>query len=153
DFANCPGLSAVTFTASVGKTYHVAVDGAGSASYGYFALRLRYCAGGDCFAPKLFIDSYPMGLSNDTPPSLSFHATDANPPVTFHCEFGGWPDPSSGSGPCSSPYDFGGGGLTDGYHWVVVTATDAVGNETGEFTYTFSIDTVAPVTVIDSAPS
>src|SRR5262245_19341769 len=28
NFANCSSLSAVTFTASVGKTYHVAVDGA-----------------------------------------------------------------------------------------------------------------------------
>lgn len=156
DLANCVPGSAVTFTASAGTTYHIAVDGAaGSASAGYVLLALRYCATGDCFAPKLFFDSYPGAERNDTSPSLSFHAIDANTPVSFQCEF--WDGPSHISVPCSSPYDIPydtpGADLADGNYVVRVTATDAVGNETRGFYITFTIDTVPPDTVIDSAPS
>jgi hypothetical protein len=105
----------------------------------------------DSTAPILSIDSAPSALSNDSTPSVTFHATDANGPVTdFQCEFTG---PESNSEPCSSPYDFGGGTFSDGAYTATITATDPAGNPTTSPDIDFTIDATPPVTVIDSAPS
>jgi hypothetical protein len=103
----------------------------------------------DATAPSLVIDSSPSAFTNDLNPMITFHGRDANG-VSFQCSFTG---PSSGSAdPCSSPYDFG-GSLPDGAYTAQVTAVDGALNQTQSSEIEFTVDTVAPVTVIDSAPS
>jgi hypothetical protein len=105
----------------------------------------------DSTGPALTIDSVPQAYTNDPDPTLTFHASDANGPVTFQCAFTG-PE-LGGPGSCSSPYDFGGGNLGDGAYSVNVMATDSLGNQTPSADIDFTVDTIAPVTVIDSAPA
>jgi CSLREA domain-containing protein len=103
----------------------------------------------DSTPPALLIDSVPPSFTNDATPSLAFHGSDANG-VSFGCDFSG---ASSGSDdPCSSPYDFG-GSLPDGSYTAHVTAVDDAGNQTQSSEIDFTVDTIAPNTVIDSAPS
>ena len=123
-------------------TFHVtATDVAGNAST---------CSDGfdyteDSSPPDLVIDTAPSSFSNDDTPSVAFHATDAHGPVSLKCTLTGG-SPSS----CSSPQGY--GPLVDGDYTITVDATDAIGNTTSE-PIDFTIDTIAPVTVIDSAPS
>jgi CSLREA domain-containing protein len=103
----------------------------------------------DSTNPTLVIDSAPDSFTNDPNPSVTFHGSDANG-VTFACDFTG---ASTGSDdPCTSPYDFG-GAVSDGAYTAHVTAEDGAGNSAQSSDIEFTVDTVAPVTVIDSAPS
>jgi hypothetical protein len=102
----------------------------------------------DATAPLLVIDSTPPAFTNDPNPTIAFHGSDANG-VSFQCDFTG---PSSDSGACTSPYDFGGGSLGDGSYTAHVTAVDGAQNQTQSTDIDFTVDTVAPDTFIDMSP-
>jgi glycosidase len=98
----------------------------------------------DTVAPITVIDSAPPALSNSGNASFSFHATKSG--SSFQCKLDGGAFTS-----CTSPQSY--TGLSDGSHSFAVRAIDPAGNtDPSPATYTWTIDTAAPITVIDSAP-
>ena len=107
----------------------------------------RLAAGGSsgACAPDTQIDSGPAGPTNDPNPSFAFSSSEPN--STFECRLdsGAW-------SACSSPKGF--SNLTDGPHTFEVRATDAAGyTDPTPATMTFTVDTTAPDTTIDSGPT
>lgn len=99
----------------------------------------------DCVAPDASIDSGPAGLTNDASPSFAFSAQGGA--TSFECSLDG-----TAFTACTSPY--GSSQLADGAHALAVRARDAVGNlDPSPATRSFTVDTVAPDTSIDSGPS
>jgi peptidoglycan/xylan/chitin deacetylase (PgdA/CDA1 family) len=95
----------------------------------------------DTVPPVTTIESEPRALSNVKSPSFAFAANEAS---TFECSLDGAPFAA-----CASPVKF--SGLTDGSHTFAVRATDRAGNvEPTPVSYTWTIDTVPPVTSIES---
>jgi hypothetical protein len=102
----------------------------------------------DTLAPLARVDSGPAALTKSTEATFVFSAGEA---ADFECKLdaGDWQA-------CSSPQSYGGAGqapLADGDHTFQVRATDGAGNQGGATSYSWTIDTVAPVTTIDGAPS
>jgi len=97
----------------------------------------------DLTAPDAIIDSMPLDLTNQTTATFAFHATE--PGSTLACSLDG-----AAFAGCSSPVAA--PGLTDGLHSFAVRATDLAGNTGSAASFSWSIDTQAPDTVIDSAP-
>jgi hypothetical protein len=104
--------------------------------------------------PKTTIDSGPPALGNETSAGFEFSGTDNGPapePLSFECRLdaGEWVA-------CSSPQAYGAGPgeppLADGEHVFRVRATDAAGNVGAEESYSWTVDTVAPVVSIGSGP-
>lgn len=97
-------------------------------------------------APNTTITSGPIADStiNDATPTISFSSNE--PGATFECraDAGSWT-------PCVSPYDF--PALADGERTVEVRALDAFSADATPATRTFTVDTTAPDTVIDSGPA
>jgi hypothetical protein len=90
------------------------------------------------------ITSGPSGLINDSTPTFSFSTSE--PDSTFECKVSG------GFEPCSSPYTS--PALSDGEHTFQVRSTDSVGNvESPPVSRTFTVDTNAPDTTINSGPT
>jgi peptidoglycan/xylan/chitin deacetylase (PgdA/CDA1 family) len=93
--------------------------------------------------PVTTIESEPAGDSNSTEAKFSFKADE---PATFECKLDGGAFKS-----CSSPDTL--SGLAQGSHTFEVRATDTVGNkEASAQSYTWMVDTVPPVTTIESEP-
>jgi hypothetical protein len=132
--------SAVTFTATAGTTYRIAVDG-WNGETGNISLRLAEAV--DSTPPTVTVASGPGGLSSDRNPSFTFTADE---PSTFECSLDG-----AAFTACASPQAY--GGLGDGAHRFSVRATDTAGNLAGPASRDFSIDATAPETTIDSGPS
>jgi hypothetical protein len=84
----------------------------------------------------------PGQLSNNRSPSFTFTVNEA---ATLTCKLDG-----DTVQPCTSPRPF--DSLSDGSHTFAVQATDAVGN-TGEASYTWTIDATAPAAAISEKPS
>jgi hypothetical protein len=82
-------------------------------------------------------------VTNDSTPTFPFATNEAG--STFVCRYD-----SSSFAACSSPYTR---SLPDGAHTFSVKAIDAPGNESQVVSRTFTVDTVAPQTTIDSGPS
>ena len=108
----------------------------------------RGCGRGDSWtvdtvAPDTTIDTSPSDPSNDRSPSFEFHAGEA---ASFECQLdtGEW-------AACSSGQTY--AGLTDGQHTFRVRATDRAANLGDAAARTWTVDTVAPDTTIDSAPA
>ncbi|MGH2976159.1 MAG: Ig-like domain-containing protein, partial [Solirubrobacterales bacterium] len=93
------------------------------------------------------LDSGPSGSINDPSPSFSFSS---EPGASFQCRI----DSSQASDwqGCSSPKSY--SNLSDGSHTFDVRASDPVGNtDPSPVSRTFTVDTVAPQTAVDSGPS
>jgi large repetitive protein len=97
----------------------------------------------DTGAPTIELTATPPDPSNVKSASFVFSADDTN--ATFACKLD-----NASFGPCSSPQGY--LNLADGRHTFSVRATNAAGN-TGERTYTWTIDTVAPAAAITAKPS
>ncbi|MGH7357905.1 MAG: OmpL47-type beta-barrel domain-containing protein, partial [Candidatus Rokuibacteriota bacterium] len=99
----------------------------------------------DLTTPQTTIDSAPADPSADDSPSFAFSSSEAG--VTFECRLdgGAW-------SACSSPESL--AGLADGPHTFDVRATDAAGNvDPTPASHGWTVDTGAPQTTIDVAPS
>jgi hypothetical protein len=109
-----------------------AAGNTGQASYGWTI---------DTLAPTATITQKPANPSKDPSPTFAFAANEL---VTFQCRLD---DAAFES--CSPPKSYTAG---DGPHTFTVRATDAAGN-TGQASYGWTIDTVAPTTTITSRPN
>jgi hypothetical protein len=98
----------------------------------------------DTTPPETMITSGPSGLTNSATSVFEFSS---EPGAGFACRFD-----SDAFAPCTSPHTT--GGLSQGAHTFEVRATDAAGNVDGSpASRSFTVDTVAPDTTIDSGPS
>jgi hypothetical protein len=99
----------------------------------------------DTTAPETKIDSNPYALTKG--PSASFDFSSTEPGSSFQCKLDSGTYES-----CTSPMIL--TGLSDGSHTFAVKATDAAGNtDASPDSYTWTVDTVAPNTTIDSNPN
>ena len=99
----------------------------------------------DRTVPDTTIDSAPSDPSSDTSPSFDFSSNE--PGATFECRLdaGAWTA-------CTSPEAY--SGLADGSHTFRARATDGAGNtDATPAAYSWTVDTTAPQTTIDSSPS
>ncbi|MEW6775200.1 MAG: hypothetical protein AB1405_02830 [Bdellovibrionota bacterium] len=99
----------------------------------------------DTAAPDTAIDSSPADPSNDSTGDFTFSSPDGT--ATFECKV------DSGSfAACTSP--FATASLSDGSHTFQVRAKDPAGNvDASPASYTWTVDTAAPNTAIDTNPS
>jgi hypothetical protein len=101
----------------------------------------------DTVAPQTTIDSGPSGLTNDDSPSFDF-SSEAG--ASFECRLDS--DQEADFDPCTSPQSY--SSLGEGAHTFEVRAVDAAGNpDPSPASRSFTVDTVAPQTTIDSGPS
>ena len=100
----------------------------------------------DTGRPETTIDSGPTGPTNDPTPTFGFSSDE--PGASFECRLDGRPP----SPPAASPHHR--RSLTDGPHTFEVRATDAAANtDPTPAARSFTVDTAAPETTIDSGPS
>ena len=98
----------------------------------------------DTAAPATVISSGPPAQSNSSDASFSFSSDEAG--ATFECSRDGGPFSA-----CTSPSRY--TGLADGQHTFQVRATDRAGNtEASPPSVTWTVDTVAPDTTINTGP-
>jgi glycosidase len=99
----------------------------------------------DTIAPITTIGSHPTTLSNSPSADFSFSSSQAG--SSFQCKLD-----SAALAACDSPASY--GGLADGSHTFTVQATDPAGNaDPTPASFTWTVDTIAGDTVIDSGPS
>lgn len=99
----------------------------------------------DTIPPDTTIDSKPPSLTNSSTASFTFSATEAG--TTFECKF----DLEADFSACGASKTF--TSLVDGQHVLTVRAGDAAGNlDSSPASYTWTVDTVAPQTMIGSTP-
>ncbi|MEY4723325.1 MAG: hypothetical protein RLZZ324_838, partial [Candidatus Parcubacteria bacterium] len=99
----------------------------------------------DATAPDTAIDSAPSGTVASADASIVFHSTEAG--SSFVCSLDG-----AAPTACASPASY--SVIAEGVHSFSVTATDPAGNvDPSSATATWSVDTTAPDTIIDSAQS
>ncbi|HEX9350257.1 MAG TPA: Ig-like domain-containing protein [Gaiellaceae bacterium] len=99
----------------------------------------------DPTAPETTIDSGPSGLTASASASFTFSADE--PGSTFACSLDG-----AAFGACTSPQSY--SGLAQGAHSFQVRATDGAGNtDPSPASRSWTVDTLAPQTTIDSGPS
>ena len=101
----------------------------------------------DTAAPQTQVDSGPQGTTNDPTPTFGFSATGGA--QSYECRFD-----SAAFGPCSGPGDtHTASPLSDGVHTFEVRATDSAQNtDQTPASRSFTVDTVAPQTQVDSGP-
>jgi hypothetical protein len=98
----------------------------------------------DTVPPATVITSSPPASSNSSAASFSFSSDEEG--VTYACSLDG-----SAYASCSPPEQY--SGLADGSHTFQVRATDAAGNvDPGPPSFTWTVDTVAPETTIETGP-
>ncbi|MCA9676072.1 MAG: hypothetical protein KC464_13620 [Myxococcales bacterium] len=163
--------AAFTFTATeVGSSFQCRIDGGGftacaspksyaalSAASHTFEVRALDPSGNtdatpasytwtiDVTAPDTSITSSPATPTNQTGASFAFTSTEVG--STFACQLDG-----GGYAACTSPEAY--AGLSEGAHTFAVRATDPAGNtDATPASRTWTIDTTAPTTAIDSGPS
>ena len=98
----------------------------------------------DTAAPTAEITQKPAGLSNNNSASFSFTASQGG--STFVCRLDG-----AAFAACVSPKNY--LGVADGAHTFAVRATDPAGNTSAETSYTWTVDTTAPATLLVGKPS
>jgi CSLREA domain-containing protein len=98
----------------------------------------------DTIAPETSIDGGPNGLTNDSTPTFSVTADESA--VSFECRVD-----TAAFAPCTSSHTT--ASLTEGVHTFEARAADAAGNSDGSpASRSFTVDTTAPETTIDSGP-
>ena len=99
----------------------------------------------DRTVPGTTIDSAPSDPSASTTASFEFNASESGASFECRLDAGSW-------GACSSPQGY--ASLSEGNHTFHVRATDAAGNvDPTPANFSWTVDTVAPQTTIDVAPS
>jgi len=99
----------------------------------------------DTTAPQTTIDSGPSATVASATADFTFSASESGSTLECQLDGGGW-------GSCTSPASY--PGLADGSHTLDVRATDALGNvDATPASRTWTVDTTAPDTVIDSGPT
>jgi hypothetical protein len=98
----------------------------------------------DTTAPTATITGSPANPTNQTVAAFSFGASE--PGSTFQCRLDG-----GAYGDCTSPKSY--TGLGEGEHTFDVTATDGAGNTGPPASFTWTVDTTAPVVTITGHPS
>ncbi len=94
--------------------------------------------------PVTKVEAEPSALSSEPNATFTFSADKAS---TFECSLD-----NATFGPCSSPYHT--NDLAQGSHTFTVRAMDSAGTrEAGPSTYAWTVDTVPPVTVIETGPT
>ena len=102
----------------------------------------------DTVAPQTQIDSGPSGLTNNDTADVRLLLNEAG--ASFQCRLDSTRTATSPR--CTSPKPY--SSLADGAHTFEVRATDAAGNtDHSPASRSFTVDTVAPQTQIDSGPS
>jgi bacillolysin len=117
--------------------------------YGWFVddVQIYGCAGGDTDPPDTAIDTGPTGTIKTNQATFTFSGTPAGDTAKIQCRLD-----SQAFSDCTSPKTF--TGLTDGPHTATFRAEDAAGNQDpSPATRTFTVDTTAPDTAIDSGPT
>ena len=139
-FKSCSSPYTVTGLAQGSHTFEVkATDTAGNKE----TTAKSYTWTVNTTPPVTTIESEPAADSNSTEAKFTFKADKS---ATFECKLDGGAFKS-----CSSPYTV--TGLAQGSHTVEVRATDLVGNkESTPQSYTWTVDTVPPVTTIEGPP-
>jgi hypothetical protein len=102
----------------------------------------------DIYPPQTTVDFGPAGATNDTTPTFGFSSSETG--STFECRID-----SAAFGPCSGPGNsHTPPALTQGAHTFEVRATDRAQNtDPTPASRSFTVDTTAPQTTIDSGPS
>jgi hypothetical protein len=141
------GPSKVSFQATQGTTYRIAVDGhdaAGVPATGHVALHLKLT---DDVPPTVSIVSGPKygSFTKDSTPTFTFTADE---PATFKCRYEGFSFASCSGGTSDTPA----APLSNGLHTFYVRPTDAAGNRGDPLDIQFTVDTVPP-TITISGPS
>ncbi len=99
----------------------------------------------DNVAPETTIDSGPTGSVSNTSATFNFSSNEAG--STFQCQLDG-----GGFSSCTSPVTY--NSLSQGSHNFQVRATDPAGNtDASPAVRSWTVDTIAPDTFIDSGPS
>ena len=99
----------------------------------------------DTAPPDTTINSGPSGLTNDNTPTFTFSSADTG--ASFECRVD-----TAAFASCTSPYTT--AALADGAHTLEVRAVDAAGNaDVTPASRSFTVDTAAPDTTIDSGPA
>ena len=100
----------------------------------------------DLVAPDTTVNSGPTGLTNDSTPTFTFSSNEGGP--NFECRV----LPGGTFAPCTSGHTTAAQG--EGAHTFEVRAVDGGGNVDGTpATRSFTVDTVAPQTTVDSGPA
>src|SRR6478609_1388430 len=136
--AACTSPAAYTGQADGSHTFTVeAADAAGNTSSTSYSWAI------DTVAPTVTLGTKPPNPSNDATPTFAFSANEATP-GGFECKL------DNGTfAACTSPTTL--GPTLDGSHTFTVRATDTAGN-TGQASYTWTIDTVAPTVTLGTKP-
>ena len=136
-FAACTSPTTLGPTLDGSHTFTVrATDAAGNTGQASYTWTI------DTVAPTVTLGTKPPNPSNDPTPTFSFSAGEAS---TFQCQLD-----AGAFAPCTSPTTL--GSTADGSHTFTVKATDAAGN-TGQASYTWTIDTVAPTATLTAKPA
>ncbi len=99
----------------------------------------------DVTPPETTLDSHPAALSTDPSPSFEFSSSEDGSTFTCRLDGGALEDP------CASPKAY--TGLGDGEHTFEVDAVDVAANaDPTPASFTWTIDTTAPITTLDSTP-
>ncbi|HEV3478132.1 MAG TPA: hypothetical protein VG144_01635, partial [Gaiellaceae bacterium] len=114
-----------------------AIDAAGNTGETSYSWRI------ETRPPTAAIGSGPPALTNSRSATFTFSADE---PSSFACQLDG-----GGFQPCSSPASY--EGLADGAHTFSVRPTDATGNTGAAASYSWTIETRAPVAAIASGPA
>jgi hypothetical protein len=148
-FTTCPGNTlsgSITYNGPLGNGLHnfrvQAVDLAGNTDPTPDSFSWNI----DTVAPDTVIDTKPPALTNQTSATFTFHSTEPTN-ATFECKLdtGSFTACNSGTQTYSS--------LSAAQHTFQVRATDAAGNtDPSPDSWTWTVDTAAPDTVIDTKP-
>ncbi|MCC6791904.1 MAG: M6 family metalloprotease domain-containing protein [Thermomicrobiales bacterium] len=137
--------SRISFPATAGATYQIAVDGYNNGEgpeTGTVDLHLSSTVP-DTDPPETTITAGPSGTTDDPSPSFSFSSDEAN--SSFQCRLDG-----AAFTACSSPHAY--SSLADGPHTFEVRATDQAANtDPTPASRSFTVDTTVPDTTVDGS--
>ncbi len=145
-YASCTTPRAYTSLADGTYTFSVRATNSGSTDQSPATRSFTV----DTAAPQTTIDTGPTGPTGSNAPSFAFSSSET--PSTFECKLDG-PGATTGTyASCTSPRAY--SALADGTYTFSVRATDAAANvDATPATRSFTVDTVAPQTTIDSGPT